>query len=444
MSEENTVAEEVPTRDRRSQSEHGVDRILYSDGFRRLGGVTQVIAVGEIPLFHNRLTHTLKVAQIARRLAEHLARAPGSDARLAPWRGIDIAAAEAAGLAHDLGHPPFGHVGEAVLNEWCEGNGLDGFEGNAQTFRLVTKILRRGPQTGLGLGLNPRTLNALIKYPRMRPEGQRGPHQKWNAYPTEREAFDTARRGSPDGAQSLEAAVMDWADDVTYAVHDLEDFLRAGRIPIARLLDTDGREMSRFVAAATKQLAPKDPEFSPDFAERSFRTVAETFLSRSKHYRGGSDDLAALQQASGQMINSFVSAVRVGPLDDPIDVPAQTKYAVKMLKQLIWFYVIHDPALATMQEGNRRLMAELFEDLMEWFPRARREGEEYRVPKRLVDLWHMSDDEPDANAYRDRTARLARCVADYIAMLTEAQVIDLHGRLRGRTGQSALDSWMAY
>ena len=71
-------------------------------------------------------------------------------------------------------------------------------------------------------------------------------------------------------------------------------------------------------------------------------------------------------------------------------------------------------------------------------------GREYRVPKRLVDLWHMSDDEPGANTYRDRTARLARCVADYIAMLTEAQAIDLHGRLRGRTGQSALDSWMAY
>ncbi|MCZ2838215.1 deoxyguanosinetriphosphate triphosphohydrolase family protein [Modestobacter sp. VKM Ac-2985] len=441
---EGSPHDEASTPDKRSDTEHDADRVLYSDGFRRLGGVTQVVAVGEMPLFHNRLTHTLKVAQIARRLAQHLSRADGSEAKLAPWGGIDVPAAEAAGLGHDLGHPPFGHVGETVLNERCEKHGLDGFEGNAQTFRLVTKLLRGGNYATPGLDLQARTLNGLIKYPRLRPEGQTGSHFKWNAYPTERRAFDDAREGSEEGAKSLEAAVMDWADDVTYAVHDLEDFLRAGRVPIARLLDPDGREMTRFVAAATNQLSPRDSSFDPERAEESFRFVGKTFLSRSKYYRGTAGDLAALQQASGEMINSFIGAVRVGDLHEPVRVPSQTLYAVKMLKQLPWYYVIHDPALATMQEGNRRLVGELFDDLLEWLPRAHADREPYRIPKRLLDLWSASEEEVGNETYLDETARAARCVADYIAMLTEAQAIDMHGRLRGRTGQSALDSWMAY
>src|SRR4051812_18032905 len=91
--------------DRRGDSEHDCDRILYSDELRRLGGVTQVVAVGEMPLFHTRLTHTLKVQQLARRISEHLLRAPDQVEVIAELGGIDAAAAEAAGLAHDLGHP---------------------------------------------------------------------------------------------------------------------------------------------------------------------------------------------------------------------------------------------------------------------------------------------------------------------------------------------------
>jgi dGTPase len=142
--QEYEVTNSERTPDKRSDSEHDCDRILYSDAFRRLGGVTQVVAVGEKPLFHTRLTHTLKVAQLARRVAQNLARSADAQV-LKAVGGIDTDAAEAAGLAHDLGHPPFGHIGEMALNGRCEAAELEGYEGNAQTVRILTKLaIRRG------------------------------------------------------------------------------------------------------------------------------------------------------------------------------------------------------------------------------------------------------------------------------------------------------------
>jgi len=123
------VSEMTP--DRRDECEHDCDRILYSDELRRLGEVTQVVAVGEMPLFHTRLTHTLKVQQLARRMAEHLSRKEETREHIEELGGLEPSAAEAAGLAHDLGHPPFGHVGEQALDRLCIDHHLDGFEGNS-------------------------------------------------------------------------------------------------------------------------------------------------------------------------------------------------------------------------------------------------------------------------------------------------------------------------
>ncbi len=201
----------MSTPDARTPTEHDCDRVLYSDALRRLGGVTQVVAVGEMPLFHTRLTHTLKVQQLSRRIAQHLVRNPENEVAIQAIGGIDPNAAEAAGLAHDLGHPPFGHVGEAALHEECHRAGLDGFEGNAQTFRILTKLARRGAEPKFGLGLTPATLRAVIKYPWLR-TGKHEQSKKWNAYPTELDDFQRARQGFDSEYQSVEAAVMDWAD----------------------------------------------------------------------------------------------------------------------------------------------------------------------------------------------------------------------------------------
>jgi len=324
--------------DHRTETEHDCDRITYSDAFRRLGGVTQVVAVGEMPLFHTRLTHTLKVAQLSRRIAEHVQREEGNSAIIDSIGGIDPNAAEAAGLAHDLGHPPFGHVGEAALNEKCSSHGLDGYEGNAQTFRILAKLARRGKTDSYGLELSPRTLRAVLKYPWLR-RGAHAADRKWNAYDTEEHEFRMARQGFSHEGQSIEAAIMDWADDITYAVHDLEDFLRAGRIPLARLRE-DPVEMVEFTRAATARLAEKNSSFDTRDATEAFKEIFRTFFPALGHYSGADEDLIKLQNLSNLLIKRYVSRISVQPGEVPLNISESIQYEVSMLKQLTWHYVI--------------------------------------------------------------------------------------------------------
>src|SRR5262249_18124365 len=144
--------------------------------------------------------------------------------------GIDPSVVEAACLAHDLGHPPFGHTAEEALDELAKNFG--GFEGNAQSFRIVTKLAFKSLKYP-GLDLTRATLAAILKYPWLKGQNKQKP-DKWGAYASEREDFKFARElGHLAPFQlTVEAALMDWADDVTYSVHDVEDFYRAGRIPM--------------------------------------------------------------------------------------------------------------------------------------------------------------------------------------------------------------------
>lgn len=429
----------LPTPDSRTPAQHATDRVLYSDALRRLGGVTQVVAVKEKSLFHTRLTHTLKVAQIARRLAQHLATTNAGQPILANLGSIDPDIAEAAGLAHDLGHPPFGHVGETVLNERCERWGLDGFEGNAQTFRLLTKILRRDPDTP-GLGLAPEVLNAVIKYPWLR-EGDKLGASKWNAYRTERHEFRIARETAHERAQSPEAAVMDWADDVTYAVHDVEDFIRAGRIPMARLV-YDSVERAAFAAEATARVAKKVPGMTKEAIAAEFNSLIAWAYRWMRSYPAS--DLPRLRRTSSILINLFLGAVTLGTREEPLHVPPAIRAQVEMLKQLTWYYVIHDPALATLQRGHQRVVRGLFDDLMRWMPEEKRAGALHRLPRVLLERWEFTKSEQKDGDYPNKKARRARAVADYISSLTEDQAVDLYARLRGGADPSVLESWLDY
>lgn len=428
--------------DHRTPTEHDCDRITYSDAFRRLGGVTQVVAVGEMPLFHTRLTHTLKVAQLSRRIAEHVHREEGNAEILASLGGIDPSAAEAAGLAHDLGHPPFGHVGEDALNKKCESHRLDGYEGNAQTFRILAKLARRRDADSYGLDLSSRTLRAVLKYPWLR-EGAHAEDKKWNAYPTEEDEFTTAREGFPHEGQSIEAAIMDWADDITYAVHDLEDFLRAGLIPLARLRE-DPVEMAEFTTAAAARLAGKSGSFDRELAIDGFKDTFKMFFPSLGHHSGTAQDLIKLQRNSGLLINRYVSAVSVRAAEVPLEVSEDIQYEVGMLKQLTWHYVIDKPALASLQQGQQRLVIDVFERLMDWLEEAERKSQTYRrLPTRLRDLYSLTVDGPREH-YANDEARCARAAADYISSLTENQATDLFERLTGVARHSVLDPWLAY
>jgi dGTP triphosphohydrolase len=179
------VRPDASERDIRTPGQTDRDRILYTSAFRRLAGVTQVVGPLEGHIFHNRLTHTIEVAQIARRLAERLRELdPNGVAR---FGGVDPDVVEAAAFAHDLGHPPFGHIAEHTLDQLAIDNGApDGFEGNAQSFRIVTRLAAH--RTGYkGLNLTRATLNAVLKYPWFRGEGPLEKSDKFGAYRSEKD-----------------------------------------------------------------------------------------------------------------------------------------------------------------------------------------------------------------------------------------------------------------
>ena len=238
---ERWVAED-PAQKRSDRDDFARDRarILHSASLRRLSAKTQVVAPGSDDFVRNRLTHSLEVAQIGRELGGAL----GCSADL-----VDTAC-----LAHDLGHPPFGHNGETALDALAADVG--GFEGNAQTLRLLTRLEpKRTHADGrpAGLNLTRAGLDAATKYPWRRGAGPT-PTTKFGVYEDDLDVFTWMREGAPDGVRSFEAEVMDWSDDVAYSVHDVEDAIASGWLDPRALRDP--AEVEAVLDVATRVYEP--------------------------------------------------------------------------------------------------------------------------------------------------------------------------------------------
>ncbi|WP_258769338.1 deoxyguanosinetriphosphate triphosphohydrolase family protein [Bradyrhizobium arachidis] len=412
--------------DQRAEFERDRDRILYSSAFRRLSGITQIVRAGEADVFHTRQQHTIKVAQVGRRLAQNCVR---EQPDLADRVGLNPEVVEASCLAHDLGHPPFGHVGEHLLDVLVRKHGDDnGFEGNAQSFRILTKLAVRFVEC-TGLDLTRAALAACLKYPWLRNAKEPSRSKKWGAYDSEKEDFEFARELFQHSAKTAEADLMDWADDIAYSVHDLEDFHRCGVLPWHRILEGDQSDQILRRALESWYGKPMDAEGRLRDAFRNLNSFLRGSFPQliNEPYDGSLHQRQQLRTMTSRLIGRYIGAARLTEPDAMgkcVAIAEDEADEVLILKQITRDYIISNPALAAQQKGQERILETLFECV---HTDSQKEPPKY-LPNRLRYLWDI-----------DGRPKPARFVSDCIASLTEGEAVALHGRLHGIASGSVLD-----
>ena len=420
--------------DQREPFQRDRDRILYTQAFRRLSGITQVARAEESYTYHDRLSHSLKVAQIGRRIAEYLPNKPESEIR--NGLEVDEDVTETAALAHDIGHPPFGHVAEKELDRQVRDKGVrEGFEGNAQSFRIVTNIAPHN-DSDRGLNLTLASLNAILKYPWMRGDEGMGDnrwgqneYKKWGVYESERPEFEEARALEPiNKRQSAEAAIMDWADDLAYAVHDMEDFYRSGILPLEQLLSKDTPERQNFLTDVETNLGIPVPE-GEDILDWLRNQGGRTLLSP---FKGTREERRTLDYVSSTLIQRYIGKEKGGvylqdhdPSEPYLKIDEELMNEVSLLKHMTVYYVIEDTALRAQQRGQREIIKDLFEILFDAVNPTNEEDKDI-VPNPFHET--VKNLSPSVS-----NKRICRVVTDIITNMTEKQAIQLHERLTGRS-----------
>lgn len=368
-------------------------RLIHSAALRRLAAKTQVAVPWENDFQRTRLSHSLECAQIGREFGASL----GADPDL-----IDTAC-----LAHDLGHPPFGHNGEAALAEVAKDIG--GFEGNAQTFRILTRLEAKTYENvrSVGLNLTRASLDACTKYPwnaRVNPK-------KFGVYEDDLEIFNWMREGAPQNQRTFEAQIMDWSDDVSYSVHDFEDAIVASQLSVPDIED----DLSEIY-----QILSKDYLEATSVEVQSSLVRLQELSCWPKGFDGMHRDLAKLKDSTSQLIGRFVyesekaTRERYGEgefkrFDADLVIPREQLVEVALLKAISAFYLIQAPEAQARYAKQRQVLNELVEMIQAAGPQV--------LDTVFLEAWHESPN-----------TRL-RVIVDQVASLTDPAAYALHARL---------------
>ncbi|WP_022872086.1 deoxyguanosinetriphosphate triphosphohydrolase [Nesterenkonia alba] len=391
----------------RSSFERDRARLLHSSSLRRLGAKTQVVSPDVDDFSRTRLTHSLEVAQVGRELGRLL--------------GCDPDVVDAACLSHDLGHPPFGHNGEKVLNELAAEIG--GFEGNAQTLRILTRLeTKRFHPDGRSAGLNltRASLDAAVKYPwrvhqaPLRPDGTRSP--KFGAYEDDLEVFTWLRQGVTGTRQCMEAQVMDAADDIAYSVHDVEDGIVSGRFQL-KFLDDD-IQRARVIQTTQEWYLPETSEDRIDAAIERLAGV-EAWTRESD---GSRRALAALKNMTSELIGRFCGAIYTAtrqahgsqPLvrhEADLVVPTETLEEICLMKGIAANYIMASREQMPVYVRQRDVLTDLHGLLVET-------GDRFLDPQFQADYRAADDD-----------AGRHRAIIDQIASLTDGAALEWYATL---------------
>lgn len=390
---------EPPKRADRTAFARDRARILHSSALRRLAAKTQVLQAGTADFPRTRLTHTLEVAQVGRELGESL--------------GCDPDLVEVGCLAHDLGHPPFGHNGETELA--LVAAAIGGFEGNAQTLRVLARLESKtfdAEGRSVGLNLTRAALDATVKYP----WGRESNAAKFGFYPDDERLFRWVREGAPEGRKCFEAQVMDWADDVAYSVHDVEDAVVSAHLDLAGV-DLDEQRLP-LIDLCHRDYAPWSDAAS--LAAALDRLTSLPYWPST--FDGSQRSLAALKNLTSQLIGRFCraaySATRAEFGDGPLTryaadliVPLDAREEVAVLKSMAALFVMRRVGAEAIYVEQRMIIRELTSALQA--------AGESAIEPWLRAAWTAATDE---------AARL-RVVVDQVASLTDISVREWHLRL---------------
>lgn len=399
---------EPPKNSLRSSFKRDRARILHSSMLRRLGAKTQVLGPSSDDFIRTRLTHSLEVAQVGRELGDSL--------------GCNPDVVETACLAHDLGHPPFGHNGEKALAEVAESIG--GFEGNAQTLRLLTRL---EPKTftdygdPVGLNLTRASLDAACKYPWQRGDGPEGKDpSKFGVYEDDLPVFEWLREGAPRHTRCLEAQVMDLSDDISYSVHDVEDAIASGKVDPGAL----DQHFDRVIEVTREWYGPRAT--ADRIGPALERLVASPYWLEG--FNSSRLDLARLKDLTSQLIGRFCAAAhdatrekygehRLTRYAASLVVPDETFAEITALKGIAAAFVMAPRETEHTYLNQRTILFDLVAALME--------TNGAQLERQFRDDYREAEDD----------AGRMRAVVDQVASLSDIAAQQLHARLCGMFGE---------